>query len=60
MTVLYNHNCEGGDEVSNIKVLTVRVPLNLNKKLEERAVREDLSKNQVVKQALRMYLDLKN
>ncbi|MEV2909251.1 ribbon-helix-helix protein, CopG family [Paenibacillus larvae] len=46
--------------MSNIKVLTVRVPLNLNKKLEERAVREDLSKNQVVKQALRMYLDLKN
>lgn len=39
----------------NVK-LTVRLPADLNEKLTERAKKEDISKNQAIKAAVRKWL----
>ena len=40
---------------TNVK-LTVRLPADLNEKLTERAKKEDISKNQAIKAAVRKWL----
>ncbi len=40
---------------ANVK-LTVRLPADLNEKLTERAKKEDISKNQAIKAAVRKWL----
>ncbi len=38
------------------KAITVRLPADLNEKLTERAKKEDISKNQAIKAAVRKWL----
>lgn len=38
------------------KTITVRLPADLNEKLTERAKKEDISKNQAIKAAVRKWL----
>lgn len=43
-----------------MKVITVRLPEELEKQLAEYAKKEDMSKNQVIKKALRLLMQAEN